>query len=374
MKVRSLTPDESQLVEDALLRAGSTRPYYTRALAALDAWAAPGVGTVAVDKFWRLYIDPEWFAEQTEEHRANVFSYHEVEHLLRDHDGRRGERIPQLHVVAGDLEINDDAPEGALPEGCLHPAKWDLPANETAEFYYDKLEEELDEFEGSCGGGSGAGDPQEWELEPTSDTMTPEQADTLRDLVAQDVIEHQKRYGDVPAGALIWAEARLKPVPVDWRRLLANIVGRKARELVRGREDYSFARLNRRSRPMVPLRPGMIRPEPNIGIVTDTSGSMTREGSSVLSVVDSICRCYGSVLVWQVDTELKDKPRRRPAHYLGGGGTSLQPGVDAAEKWADVTLVVTDAICPPVQHKRPLVAVVVGEAEAEWADRVVRVS
>ncbi|MGI8792201.1 MAG: DUF2201 family putative metallopeptidase, partial [Acidimicrobiales bacterium] len=40
-------------------------PYLASALFAMTAVSSPGIGTVAVDGSWRLYVDPEVLAHET---------------------------------------------------------------------------------------------------------------------------------------------------------------------------------------------------------------------------------------------------------------------------------------------------------------------
>jgi hypothetical protein len=52
---RTPNPAEASILESALVSARQQRPYYARALSALTPLVADGLGTVAVDKWWRLY-------------------------------------------------------------------------------------------------------------------------------------------------------------------------------------------------------------------------------------------------------------------------------------------------------------------------------
>ena len=65
-------------------------PYYARALFALSPVAAPGLKTFAVDRFWRLYVDPAMLGtdEGWSIPLAGAVLLHEVGHVLRDHGGR----------------------------------------------------------------------------------------------------------------------------------------------------------------------------------------------------------------------------------------------------------------------------------------------
>ena len=96
-------------LQAARLRLVRARPYLAAALWALVPVERTGLGTLAVDRWWRLYFDPAVCSAWTVEQLAGVL-YHEVCHLLRAHH-ERAETIcaqPELFNVCGDLEINDD--------------------------------------------------------------------------------------------------------------------------------------------------------------------------------------------------------------------------------------------------------------------------
>lgn len=62
-------------------------PYLSLALFSMVPVAAPGLGTVAVDRYWRLYLDPQALDTWTIPGMGTAL-LHEIEHLLRDHPAR----------------------------------------------------------------------------------------------------------------------------------------------------------------------------------------------------------------------------------------------------------------------------------------------
>ena len=106
---REPTQSELDMATEALLGARVMRPYYAVAIAPLKPLAVDGLGTIAVDPYWRLYIDFEWFSALSLEKRAYVITAHEIEHLLRRHHKRCDPRDHNLFNICGDCEINDDA-------------------------------------------------------------------------------------------------------------------------------------------------------------------------------------------------------------------------------------------------------------------------
>jgi predicted metal-dependent peptidase len=339
------------------------------------------VPTMGVDAHWRLYVNPQFLDGQTLTQAATIIAAHEVEHLLRDHHARFKD-IPgsaMLKNVAMDLEINDDLPDAdrsALPGG-LYPDSFDLPRDLFAEQYMIDIMDRVVELPaGTCSGGSGAGGAEDWEIDgagkPGVDTVAGE---TLRDAVANDLLNHARTHGrgSVPSGALIWAEARVnaQSTRVDWRRMLGGCLatalgGLQAPELTR-------TRISRRQRPMMPLRPGIRRHQPRVGVVVDTSGSM---GPDTVQAVFDIARRMGEIVVVQCDAEVTSVSRRLPREWRGGGGTDLCPGIAVAAANADVVVVVTDCCTPWPEAPTPVPLIVAATTNGDapsWA-RVIRIA
>ncbi|WP_041271948.1 DUF2201 family putative metallopeptidase [Desulfitobacterium hafniense] len=129
-----------QELQAARLRLIKERPYLASAAWALQPAAKPGLGTLAVDMYWRLYYDPGVLSQWTPEIMGGVL-YHEICHLLRDHPERMKYFNPQLSNLAADAEINDDLiREGVkFPVQPVTPQSLGLPDNLLAEEYYTAL-------------------------------------------------------------------------------------------------------------------------------------------------------------------------------------------------------------------------------------------
>ncbi len=369
----------NDLIQNALLGARLLRPYYARAIAALVPVERPGLNTIAVDNMWRLYYDPVWLEALPQEQRAGVIAGHEVEHLLRNHTAR-GKAInaePRAWNVCGDAEINDDATDIVLPPGAVMPASLQAPEGLMAEDYYLNLPEGKNEC---CGGGSGAGREIEGELGDDGGKtpgVAADEAEALRDAVADDIRQHIKANGrgSVPAGVAIWADAHGKPPKIKWPRLLAAYIANTSRQVVAGRHDYSWRRLSRRQRIGTPLRPGTITYRPRIAVVVDTSGSMGGEGDTVVGTMHEIIKRYGDVVTVQCDAEVTSIARGAPKQYKGGGGTDLRGAIAKADGIGDIVVVITDGDTPwPAATKHPTTVIVTSESTnvPSWA-HIVRV-
>ncbi|MCU1692485.1 MAG: hypothetical protein JWM64_1576, partial [Frankiales bacterium] len=141
---RSFTADELEVLQAARVVATRGQPYLAVALHSLVLRPAPGLGTFAVDRAWRLYVDPVRLTDWSVPQVAAVL-VHEVWHLLRDH-ASRGERLgvtgrERAWNTACDAEINDDLLEAGLPLPGTPPtpARLRLPDGLLAEQYYADL-------------------------------------------------------------------------------------------------------------------------------------------------------------------------------------------------------------------------------------------
>lgn len=149
-------------VEDRLgaakLMLVNERPYLATAIWTLRDVKVKGLNTMATDKHWRLYYDPDmdWDTRTV----ASVI-YHEIQHLLRMHFTRAEAVDSTIKAstvsstkwnIAGDLEINDDIDEEGnwtLPDTVCLPEKFGLEREKMAEEYYRRLN--IEERCGHCG-------------------------------------------------------------------------------------------------------------------------------------------------------------------------------------------------------------------------------
>ena len=402
------------------LWAASHFPYLASGLFGAQVLAKPGIATVAVDEGWRLHADPELTAAWTPAQLGSVLVHH-VSHLLRAH----GERAvaagidpddARAWIQGADAEINDDlVPAGLeLPGLPVLPAHLGADEGLLAEQYFAAGRAG---GEGPDGGGSAAraagagaagaspaagapaaagwdldcgsgadGWPRPWDASGPP-ALSPSQAQLLCRQVAQECVRHAREAGHVPAGLLRWAEQTLQPA-VDWRRVLAAELRRAVADTA-GAADFSYRRPSRRASVAGPVvLPALRRPVPEVAVVCDTSGSMTEELlAAALAEVEGLLRSLGlvrQIRVLACDTAVGAARRvtsARQVELVGGGGTDMGAGIDAASALRPrpaVTVVLTDGFTPwparPPRGIRVVVALLGDEAPdgPEWA-RAVRV-
>jgi len=348
----------------ARLKAGGAQPYLASALYSLTVVPSDGVPTMGVDRHWRVYVNPG-FVERTAVRELAAVWVHEVAHLLRDHHGRAdllpaGMRHDHHRVnIAQDCEINDDL--SSLPSGAMRPARFGLPDGQMFEQYLPAIPPTPHHHghgDGSPGAecGSGAhGRPMPWETSGGS-RVSPVEAAAIRRQIAQEMRNHTKGRGKLPAGWKRWADEILEPT-VDWRRALTGAV-REAASWASGAVDYTYQRPSRRGTavPRV-VFPSLRRPMPRVAVVVDTSGSMgPGELSAVLGEVSGVLRAVGvgrnRVTVLSCDADVHEVRRVSTVGEVvlgGGGGTDMRVGIDEALRGPErphVIIVLTDGHTP----------------------------
>jgi len=375
--IRPLTDDERRALATARLVAVESAPYLAHALFSVRPLAAPGLATFAVDRHWRLYVDPETLAAWGPQ-VAGAVLVHEVSHLIRDHAGR-ADALPgpvdhDRWNLATDAAINDDLLRAGLPlpSWVVTPATLGLPDAGVEEAYYGALPAQPPQTDLGCG--SGAGDPhQPWEPAPDNPRMPGldgGQVTISRRKVAQDVRDAAARgCGTVPAGIARWAHDELTAPTVPWRKVLAGMVRRSA-ALTTGRITYTYARPGRRRLPGI-VTPAMRAPKVTAAAVIDTSGSMTPDDlAAALREVNGVIKAVGgtvSVIACDAHASTARQVRSaRDVRLVGGGGTDMTVGIRAAEQLTptpDVIVVLTDGDTPWPDHptRARLIAVLTRE-------------
>ena len=348
------------------------------------------VPTMAVDAGWRLYYSPDFVVSETPEALATVL-LHESMHCLMAHNERfanvtDSERNPFIWNICGDCAINHLLDESGMPwTEKVTPVRYfnyeDTGVNQSmiTETAYAEMLKWRDENSAQddprftppdCGSVAG-GSVREYELE-TNDEDAPgfsaEQRAGVRDQVAGEILVRGEDRGDIPDGLLRWAQNHLDP-QIDWRKQL-GVSLRRAVASISGRRDYSFMRPSRRQEAMRLIGSSVLLPSlrqpapPKVSVVLDTSGSITdldlRKYLGEISGIIKAVGFVGGIQVIACDAEaqppqtFKNANRLEEIELIGGGGTDMRKGIDAAitsRQSPDVVVVITDGLTPWPESK-----------------------
>jgi predicted metal-dependent peptidase len=393
-------------------------PMFRRALMAVTLVETERVERAAIDRWWRIYINPTWFARLDPAGAAAVLC-HEIWHVLRFH-GYRAKALAvmprqrYLWNLAADAEIHagsqrltnilSNLPDDFKPVtvGSFFPP---LPPDKVCEEWFEELlrrdttkvmtvdnidvlvplcRDQAGEYypkPGSLTAGSGScGLWQPWELDPPRpedrNGIRQDRAVILQRQTAEDVkrIAAAKGMGVGEGGILLWAKDIIEP-KIDWRQaLIFHFQGIVAPVI--GTRRWTYARISRRQRPGSRLiQPGWQDSSPRIAWLVDTSGSMrSEELSSALVEISSQLRslCRGSyrpyVCVYSCDDSYPEAQRVQDGSevkLVGGGGTDLCKGFEmilkdhqSGKNVFDLVVCLTDGLTPwPNSFKLPILLV-----------------
>lgn len=349
------------------------RPYFSAALWALtfipDAHLEiGGQPTMGVDQYWRCYYHPaiDWPLDQ-----LTGALCHELLHLLRNHAARAAvlgvtAELAMRWNIAADAEINDDLRQEdmALPAWVVYPESLGQEENLLAEEYYLQVPPSLlsrvaNVGNGQCGSAA-TGVSEEYELAAPSQTgqatgVGSEEANLIRQRVAEQILNHAKTQGHISLGLERWANELLHPI-VPWQKVLAGTV-RHALVRKTGAVDYTYSRPARRQLPQIIL-PRLYAPAPKVSVIVDTSGSMDQAAiASALGEVLGILRAVGQeiALVSCDSNAVAQKATNvKQVKLYGGGGTDMCAGITMAlVSKPDVVIVISDCETPWPQTAPP---------------------
>lgn len=419
METRTCTREELEHLALWQSAALDKMPYFSTIMFALRPLSAPGLGTVAVDAGFRLYLD-FGFLRGLSTDQAGQALLHECGHVWRRHF----DRARECHVtpgearvsnIASDAELNDDLVEAGcswIGEHGVTPGKIGEADFQEYETYLNALRTKMAQQQTcpSCGApeaagsggepsesdcadcgatyagcGSGAGGPTAPCELPAGDDLdgaavpaTEAEVDSVLARTADAIVSHSKGRGSVPGGLLEQAELVLAPPQVHWSSLLGALVRRSlARQSGRRRSTHTKRSRRRHNIAMGSKKviyPGRYSPKLNVLVVRDTSGSMSpgdlnAAGSEIVGVSKAMGVRGPHLLVMDVDHVVHEPVGYTDVTSLtqikGRGGTDMRLGIDAAaqmDRVPDVVLVLTDGYTPwPDQpYPFPVIACIIG--------------
>ena len=306
-------------LNDHVYRLLQSQPFFAALSRRIEKKATTAIPTAGVrvneDGYFEMVYNPSFFDGLTEEQRTGVL-IHEFYHLVFEHvTGRlpdelagamQGKATPEqrnkfkLWNIAADLSINYHIGADNLPENCCIPGGKmfeDMPGDMTAEWYYDKLIQKVEEQEqngdgndsgdsdGSDGSGdsdsSGTFDPDaagqfdshdDWNQGEANETAS-EALDIAKERLKEAVKDAAqeaatKGWGSVSASCRKEILERITS-KVDWRKVMRYFVKTSQRASKRSTPK----RLNRRYPYVHPGR--KVNRTANIAVSIDQSGSVS---------------------------------------------------------------------------------------------------
>ena len=301
-------------LNDHVYRLLQNEPFFAALSRRIDKKSSKAIPTAGVrvndEGFFEMLYNPDFFAGLTDEQKQGVL-IHEFYHLIFEHvTGRLPDELAgimssgqpskadqtlfKLWNIAADLAINYHIGAERLPETCCIPGgeKFeDMPGDMTAEWYYDKLKEKMEEQgEGGSGegdesgegqGGQGGFDPDDagqfdshddWgkgnpapEEQAAMDIAKERLKEALKDAANESA---QRGWGTVGASCRKEIMERLTS-KVDWRKVMRYFV----KTSQRANKRSTPKRLNRRYAGIHPGR--KVNRTANIAISIDQSGSVS---------------------------------------------------------------------------------------------------
>ena len=269
---------------------------------------------------------------------------HEVLHNVFDHMGRRGERDPQLSNIAADYAANQilkDEKIGQVPDwikiyqdnkyrGWSYEQIYSDVEERAIKIDISQLGELLDEHLDGDGDGDGDGDDdgKDGKGRPR---LTAEEKKKIRDEIKEAVVAAAQAAGAgrVPAGIARMIQDFTEP-KMDWRQLLRMSIQSIFKN------NYSFARPNRKSQHSGAVLPGLLNEETiDVSVAIDMSGSISNvQAKDFLSEVKGIMDEYKDFKldVWCFDTEVYNyasfdgynSDDINNYEVKGGGGTDFE--------------------------------------------------
>jgi len=309
-------------------------------------------GVSFVNDHYNLYINPKMYDEFDLHGRLAVLK-HEMIHILDDHLGRLEDRKFMAWNFATDCALNQMIDPDHLPDCAITPKtlsemlKVSVPSNQSAEFYYELIKDEMEKQENENGDGdSGDGDSgsdgsDEQKVKPLDDHEVWKESKGDKDLkkdVTKKMIEKAqtetiKGKGTVPSECSDWLNLHSRKSELNWKKVLRGIVGNK-----RVGKRSTIMKTDRRFPKREDLRGKTKDRMFNLLVISDVSGSMSDASIiQTLGEVRHICDVTKTdVDLIQIDTYAypPEKLNKKTKTFArkGNGGTELHPALAMAKK------------------------------------------
>lgn len=306
-----------------------------------------------------IYFDIAFLAELTEQERFFVLA-HEVWHNVMLHFGRRQGRDINIFNIATDLEVNQILLKEKLrgPSNICWPNMYNVPANLSAEEYYELLIKQQNNIKNKTNKSKLAGQFDKHQFEDTEPNDSSFEGDTydkygkvgfdddynpsvskdavekMREKVISAAQQYEKCKGKLP-GHIETIVNKLKEPEIRWQEVLAQFVTKCFGE------KRMWSPPNRRHiwhDTYLQSRRGEIV---KIAVGIDTSGSTVNDISKFLGELNGLMNTFGryEIHLIECDTEVTNYKLYTDGEQLqfngkdgfsvhGGGGTTLHPIFD----------------------------------------------
>lgn len=361
------TPLDLQVLQKAMINLLRAEPFFGYFLSRAKKVFTTSIPTCAVTvrEHVLLLINPLFFNTLDLDMQTRILK-HEVLHLMCEHLFRGKDYDPKLFNIAADVAINQliaGMPDSMMIDGkeCFFATlknlqqsfpKANIQANQTSDYYYKFLVQEQEKQKGKGKGDATSGMRSVDDHGPWSDCIDKSVAkEVVKELTnsAKNHAEKQANYGNLPADLLRIINALNKP-QVNWKQQLHSFISNSEEILI----ELSRKRRNRRFGIFQPA--DKVYSKLKIALVLDTSGSTQSILEKFLAEMNGIHKQGAIIEVIQCDTEVHGKPEKydpkRKFKMKGGGGTDMNPGIEAANALhPDAIICLTDGYIPPCDVK-----------------------
>lgn len=400
-RVRRKVKKTTAILGKAKRYAVSRMPYLASLLWQCRTIEKPEVGTMAVDQFGRLYINPEFVKTLSVKGCAFVL-LHEMLHIALSHAKRFRRRVPNptkelanAWNIAADISINEilqrdcaDITLGSAVRLSQYADKdFRFQAGMSTEAMYELLvatnnqqqqqgqgeqSPDGDQQDDGQGGGQGDSTPDDQQDgQQQGQPATPSSAGSSSDgmprgyedevgisegmaqegklIEVEAAIEQheQESKGSVPGDLKQAIKVRLHPMPDPFDQLRAAVSRSVASPL--GDPTSTYRKINRRQQCDMPRRRGEVRYAPECVVVVDTSGSMdcgTNKELALNAVAKGLRRVQRPRVICADGKvqSVKHISSMKAFEWIGGGGTSMDRAVEFAdaEYRPDAIVLITD--------------------------------
>ena len=334
----------------------------------------------AATNYKNIYWNPQFFSGLTLETRKTVL-LHEMDHVARLHEIRRGNRDPKIWNYACDIRINNDLENRAA---CTFEGiEWvwkdhgvDIGGIKAEEQIYDWLVKNAIKVPDTGAFGKGDGG----DMLPMPDEHKQVLVNTVIRAIQQ--AKASGGAGSVPGGLEEMISEFLAPI-IPWERLLMEFFTDMFYQ------DYSWRRPNRRYEDM--YLPSLMETDEgrldHLIYYLDVSGSITHKEvvrfNSEVKYIQEVLRPKKLTLV-QFDTRIQreqsfeESDPFRDIKIVGRGGTNLDPVRQHIDKHKPTAAVIfTDLQCAPMiepRHKTPVLWVITNSNRVAPFGKQIRIS